>query len=51
MKRIVLELIDTYNNNKVYFTEVPELFKKHFIKKYEKQGFIVKPWDDNIKED
>ena len=47
MKRVVLELTKKEKPNRitfveVYYTSVPTLFKRHYIKKYERQGYEVK---------
>lgn len=49
MKRVILELTKKEKPNgnaftfvEVYYTSVPTLFKRHYIKKYERQGYEVK---------
>lgn len=47
MKQTMLTLIDMNMcfpklDNDVYYVSVPTLFKKHYIKKYKRQGYYVK---------
>lgn len=47
MKRVILELTKKEKPNRitfveVYYTSVPAPLKRHYIKKYERQGYSVK---------